>query len=643
MATGPSTTTSPYLLASEPNVRFTSLITVNDPLPGDDGPFAGIPDGLGAFDNGDGTFTVLVNHELGGTVGVVRDHGAIGSFIDRLVIDKGTLAVVSSNDLIQTAKLYSVATDSYVTATTTFSRFCSGDLAEQSAFYDAATGLGTQVRIYLTGEESGVEGRGTATLVNGAEAGTIYELAALGNMSYENLTANPYAQTKTIVAMTDDGQNGQVYLYVGDKQASGSDIAKAGLANGDFYGIKVAGFTDETNAVAASGTFTLQQIGADGDVRAMTGAQIDAESEAEGVTSFLRPEDSAWDPDNPNTLYFTTTNSFTGNSRLYKLTFTDITHPELGGAIVAVLDGTEGQHMFDNLTVSNGKVILQEDPGNQSYLAKVYEYDIATDTLTTVARFDPALFTSGQPGFITVDEESSGVIDVSSILGDADTSAYLLDAQLHVPSGNPATVELGQLMVMYVDDPKLVGGNGNDELFGSAANETLTGGNGDDHARAGSGNDVVDGGNGNDRLDGGAGNDTLRGGNGDDQLTGGIGDDTLSGGRGADWFLFDNRIDVGNDRVLDFANADRLLTTVALADANHDGRIDVGVGGIIDTGQGGEIDLEGLGLGSSLVAFGTVNVGGTDYYSYGLAGGSGPGHFALDFHAAMITAGAGHA
>ncbi len=27
----------------------------------------GIPDGLGAFDNHDGTFTVLMNHELGNT------------------------------------------------------------------------------------------------------------------------------------------------------------------------------------------------------------------------------------------------------------------------------------------------------------------------------------------------------------------------------------------------------------------------------------------------------------------------------------------------------------------------------------------------------------------------------------------------
>ena len=90
MPTGPSSSTSPYILASEPNVRFISIVTTGDALPGG-GVFGGIPDGIGAFDNGDGTITVLVNHELGSTAGLVRDHGSTGAFIDRLVIDKATL------------------------------------------------------------------------------------------------------------------------------------------------------------------------------------------------------------------------------------------------------------------------------------------------------------------------------------------------------------------------------------------------------------------------------------------------------------------------------------------------------------------------------------------------------------------------
>ena len=43
-----------------------------------------------------------------------------------------------------------------------------------------------------------------ATIVSGANAGQAFELPALGNMSYENLVANPYEQNKTIIAATDD-------------------------------------------------------------------------------------------------------------------------------------------------------------------------------------------------------------------------------------------------------------------------------------------------------------------------------------------------------------------------------------------------------------------------------------------------------
>ena len=160
-------------------------------------------------------------------------------------------------------------------------------------------------------------------------------------------------------------------MPIGQKQSTGTEIDKAGLTNGDLYGIKVTGIVDEINGSPANGTFTLQEMGAGGDVSDLTGAQLETESDAEGVTGFLRPEGAAWDPDNPNTLYFVTTNSFTGNSRLYRATFTDITNPALGGTIEAVLDGSEGQRMFDNITVADGKVILQEDPGNQSYLARV--------------------------------------------------------------------------------------------------------------------------------------------------------------------------------------------------------------------------------------------------------------------------------
>ncbi len=173
MATGPSTTQTPYLVPSTGAIGFTSILSVGDTVPGSvkaDGTpwrFAGIPDGIGAFDNGDGTATVLVNHEIGATSGVVRAHGSAGAFVDRLVVDKASLKVLSAGDLGTSYYGFNTATGSYVQGTTALARLCSADLPAVSAFYDAATGLGTQARIFMNGEETGAEGRALAWVVNG--------------------------------------------------------------------------------------------------------------------------------------------------------------------------------------------------------------------------------------------------------------------------------------------------------------------------------------------------------------------------------------------------------------------------------------------------------------------------------------------
>jgi hypothetical protein len=86
---GPSTPETPYLVPTVSSVGFTSIISAGDEVIGATNPdgtawrFVGIPDGIGAFDNGDGTATVLVNHEIGATAGVEREHGSIGSFVSR--------------------------------------------------------------------------------------------------------------------------------------------------------------------------------------------------------------------------------------------------------------------------------------------------------------------------------------------------------------------------------------------------------------------------------------------------------------------------------------------------------------------------------------------------------------------------------
>ncbi|MBK9457100.1 MAG: T9SS type A sorting domain-containing protein, partial [Bacteroidetes bacterium] len=217
---------------------------------------------------------------------------------------------------------------------------------------------------------------------------------------------------------------------------------------GILYGITVDGMSTESSLSipAANTAFSLTSLGS---VSSLSGATLNTNSITAGVTNFLRPEDGAWDPQNPSIFYFVTTNSFTAPSRLWKLVFTDINNPELGGTITALLDGTEGPKMMDNMTVDNaGNIIIQEDPGNQKYLARIWEYRIATDELIEIAQHDENRFILGAPSYLTQDEESSGVIDISSILG---PGMLLLDDQAHyaIPG---AVVEGGQLLVMYNPD-----------------------------------------------------------------------------------------------------------------------------------------------------------------------------------------------
>lgn len=447
--TGPNSSQSPYLVKSQPNVTLASILTAGDSVnnkPDGITPYrmVGIPDGLGAFDNGNGTFTLLMNHELGNTAGISRAHGAAGAFVSKWVINKSNLSVISGSDLITDVKVWNGS--AYVSQTTAFNRMCSADLPALSAFYDAGTGTGYNGRIFMNGEEAGTEGRAFAHLMDG----TSYELPYLGNMSFENAVANPATGTKTVVSVMDDtSPTAQVYVYVGTKTNTGLPVDKAGLTNGTLYGVKIAGLDVESDATTAGsvGAFTMYSLG---DVSGLTGAQLETNS-GTNVTKFQRPEDGTWDPAHPNDFYFLTTASFTGKSRLWRLRFTDASNPSLGGTATMLLEGTEGQKMMDNITINkSGQILIQEDPGNQAHLAKVWSYDIASDTLTEIAQHDPARFVSGGANYLnTQDEESSGILDVSDILG---TGWYLLDVQAHYAISGEL-VEGGQLLAMHIDYP----------------------------------------------------------------------------------------------------------------------------------------------------------------------------------------------
>ncbi len=491
---GPSTGSTPYLVPSNPYVQTHSIFTVDntganpDDTVGGYG-MAGIPDGLGAFqtptDIADGTFTVLMNHELSGSLGAVRAHGSTGAFVSKWTINKHTLAVNAGSDLIQQVSVWNTGTSSYNAPATgvQMSRFCSADLPAVSAFFDSNTGFGTQNRIFMTGEEAGNVGRAFAHIASGPSAGISYQLPRLGRFSWENAVANPNSGAQTVVLGTDDSSPGQVYLYLGNKTNTGNDIERAGLTNGGLYGIVANSIASESRTTGfdlVAGNkdvvpFTLSPFG---NVENKTGIQLQSDSVAAGVTEFLRPEDVHWDPNNAGIAYFVTTdsqNSSGGRSRLWKLDFADAMDFTIGGTLSMLIEGgSPGDgDMFDNMVVTlDGKIIIQEDPGASPLPAKIWEYNIAGDTLTELAKTDPARFSPAVSPFAT-NKESSGVIDITDLMagsalnsGEPDEKWYLVDVQAHYSLGlTSAQVDGGQLLVLhYVPEPAtsfmLLGGVG---------------------------------------------------------------------------------------------------------------------------------------------------------------------------------------
>ena len=403
----------------------------------------GIPDGLGAMDNNDGTISIFMNHEIPSDMGVVRRHGGQGAFVSHWVLDRNTLKVVGGEDWIRNVQLWDQQTASYVAAPAyRFNRLCSADLARLSAFYDAASGKGFNGRLFLNGEEDHSGGAAFAHVVTGEYAGTSYQLPHLGRFAWENAVANPQTGVKTVVMGMDDSPGGQVYVYVGEKRSTGNVVEQAGLVGGSLYAVKVE-----------DKRFSLVALG---DVTAMNGDQLEKATRAAGATGFLRPEDGAWDPRNGKDFYFATTDKIDGSSQLFKLTFDNPTQPERGGEIKVVLNARDiGAQMFDNIVVdTNGRLLIEEDPGDNPHSAAIWLFDPASGKASKVLGVSQEHFVDkDNPEFITQDEENSGVIEVTELMRSApwfkqNKRYYLGVIQVHAPSQNSELVQDGQLYLI---------------------------------------------------------------------------------------------------------------------------------------------------------------------------------------------------
>ncbi len=452
---GPTTDAPPYLQPTAAGVRTISLLSVGDFTSGLERYFfTGVPDGMAARDNGDGTFSLLVSHSFGPTQGVTRAHGRPGSYISRWRVDRTTLEFRSGEDHILRAQAFNAAQQLWLTTPTLFSRLGSGDMAPVGAYFNPATGRGTDALLYFSSETGAAEGRAYAHLESTGDRGTSYFLPRLGRASWENHLVARDTGDATVIISSDSSAGGQIYVYVGAKTSTGNAVERAGLDNGTLFGVRVTGLPTENPTTGLGGPttlpFTLASLGV---VSGLTGAQLQTASAGAGVTAFNVPEDGAWDPANPNDFYFVTSGAGAIPSRLWRLRFADRANPALGGTIELLLTGSEGYVALENVAADGrGHLLLQEDPGNNPRQTRIWLYDLRSDRLTEIARATNDFFSTFGSATLTLDEESCGIIDATAVLG---AGWFLANVQAHYafpdnPFNPIGFVEGGQLLALYV-------------------------------------------------------------------------------------------------------------------------------------------------------------------------------------------------
>lgn len=444
----------------------------------------GIPDGMGAMRNADGTITLLSSHEVPsygavGTFAKAADQGklTLGTSITKFTLNKAGDRIIGASNFIKSWSFYNYNTKTYqdspagaAPAGTTagmdnfISRFCSATLVQAGklSFKAGGTTYGYDGAVYLAGEEDGDSGYGRGFAFD--MDGNAINLPRMGLASWENLMPNLKPGKNTVVMGNEDGSatDSQLFMYVGTKTTSGTYADKAGLTNGDLHVLNIPNIANDNAFRSTYGKnnpvdVTFAKTTWEGDIKTQA-----ADHAAKG-TEFSRVEDGEWDPSNPNVFYFVTTesNKDTGATKenpsepgvsrdgggFWRLTFVDGQQPELGAKLELLLDGSEDSYLSkpDNMTItSDGIVLLQEDPGNNAHVARIVAFRPKDSKLAVVAQFNPDYFAKTGSKFMTVDEESSGIIDVTSLVakpGDT-TKHFYFNAQVHTTGGYTARPDL---------------------------------------------------------------------------------------------------------------------------------------------------------------------------------------------------------
>jgi hypothetical protein len=465
-----------YLIPASDGASLAVIATTGDTISNEI--LRGVPDGMGAMKNKDGTLTLLSNHEISTSADFAnkKDTGTWGSSISKMTFDPATKKITKMENWMKSMSYYNYATEKWgstweqslpvgtpatdaygaIIGTNGINRLCSGDLVPAGGFAytekDSKTKksvtYGYKGAVYMTGEEGSDEQ--SRAFAFDADGNGI-QLPKMGLAPWENLLTKPATGKATIVMGNEDGNatDSQLYMYVGTKQNTGANFAeKAGLTNGKLYTIALENYRTD-NAVRTAAKGTKIKVGFNEVNTNPKFGKLATMSQANGTT-FSRIEDGEFDSKNPNVFYFVTTESnkdplattprpgatySRDGGALWKMTFADAKDPFKGATMEMLLNGTEAPYLTkpDNLTIDGDYILIQEDPGNNAHIARLVAYRISDGKLAEIAKFDEQYFITGAAKFITQDEESSGIINVNKFLkASADTkSHFFLNAQVH--------------------------------------------------------------------------------------------------------------------------------------------------------------------------------------------------------------------
>ena len=460
-----------YVLSANKNVTLTPLATTGDKFGG----FVvrGIPDGMGAYKNELGQVVLLSNHEVAINDKIAAKSASKtsqwGVSITKFKYSPREGNITAAKNFITGIKYWNYTTGNYQDTPIGgepadiskdsfgwgISRFCSATFSGAGTFSykSGSETIGYDGALFTTGEEVGDSSRGFAFDMDGQG----YQLPRMGMMSFETIAPTRKAGPNTVAIADEDGSatDSQLHVYVGKKTNTGSPVDKAGLTNGDLYVLNAGSIPTDNIFRTTIAKSTPVDVNFK-KIEWNTGVTAFAKGSRDNGMTFARIEDGEWDPNNPDVYYFITTESNKdagatkenpaepGISRdgggLWRLTFKDAQNPLLGAKLELLLNGTEAPFLSkpDNLAVTkSGVITIQEDPGNNAHVARIVAYQIATGKLAVIAEFDKQYFTAAGAKYMTLDEETSGIWDATSLLATpGDTNTYLFfNAQVHTYSG----------------------------------------------------------------------------------------------------------------------------------------------------------------------------------------------------------------